>query len=148
MTDNVDRATRSRMMAGIKSKNTKPEVLIRQILHREGFRFRLHDATLPGKPDIVLPKYRAVVFVNGCFWHAHDCVYFKWPKTNSEWWKVKICNNVKNDALSHEKLLALGWRVAIVWECSLKKGSDYIASTKHILLTWLTGTALSLEIPS
>lgn len=90
MIDIVDTATRSRMMAGIKGKNTKPEKLVRSLLHRQGFLFRLNVRELPGKPDIVLPRYRAVIFVNGCFWHGHDCFSFKWPKTRTDFWQHKI----------------------------------------------------------
>ena len=97
MVDVVDTATRSRMMAGIKGKNTQPERLVRSLLHRKGFRFRLNVRELPGKPDIVLPSYHAVIFVNGCFWHGHDCVRFKWPKTRTDFWQHKIEGNRSND---------------------------------------------------
>ncbi len=120
MPDVVNAAVRSRMMSGIRSKNTKPELIIRTLLHRRGFRFRLHDTKLPGKPDIALPRYRTVVLVNGCFWHGHDCSLFKWPGTRVDWWKSKIERNKANDQRAREALLALDWRVAVVWECSLK----------------------------
>lgn len=120
MPDVVDPATRSRMMAGIRGKNTKPEILIRRLLHRRGFRFRLHVKDLPGKPDIVLPKYRAIVLVNGCFWHGHDCALFKWPSTRAEWWRTKIERTREVDSRSRATLHAAGWRIATVWECSLK----------------------------
>lgn len=117
MTDVVDQATRSRMMSGIRGKNTKPELLVRSHLHRKGLRFRLH-ASLPGKPDLVFPKYRTAVFVHGCFWHRHpDCRYTATPKANAEFWQTKFAANVKRDALAQEKLTALGWRVLVVWEC-------------------------------
>ena len=117
MTDVVDQATRSRMMSGIRGKNTKPELLVRSHLHRKGLRFRLH-ANLPGKPDLVFPKYRTAVFVHGCFWHRHpDCRYAATPKTNDEFWQTKFAANVKRDALAQEKLTTLGWRVLVVWEC-------------------------------
>lgn len=119
MADVVDAATRSRMMSGIRGKNTRPELLIRKALHARGFRYRLH-CDLPGKPDICLPKHRAVIFVHGCFWHGHDCHLFKWPKTRPEFWCEKI---ERNRAVDEAALLALreaGWRVATVWECALK----------------------------
>ncbi len=119
MADVVDPATRSRMMSGIRGKNTKPELMIRKALHARGFRYRLH-CKLPGKPDLCLPKYRAVIFVHGCFWHGHDCHLFKWPSTRPEFWREKIARNRAVDAAAEEKLLADGWRVATVWECALK----------------------------
>lgn len=107
-------------MSGIRSKNTKPEILIRSGLHRRGFRYRLHDKKLSGKPDLVLPKYNAVIFVHGCFWHGHDCHLFKWPKTRKQFWKNKIERNREVDRKAVERLRAEGWRVATVWECALK----------------------------
>lgn len=101
MVDIVDVSTRSRMMAGIKNRNTKPEILIRKLLHKKGFRFRLHVKDLPGKPDIVLPKYKALIFVNGCFWHGHiNCHLFKLPATRTEFWQAKITRNQANDCKS------------------------------------------------
>lgn len=119
MADIVDPATRSRMMSGIRGKNTKPELLIRKALHARGFRYRLH-CDLPGKPDICLPKHRAVIFVHGCFWHGHDCHLFKWPGTRPEFWRAKIGRNREVDAAAEAALLAAGWRVGTVWECALK----------------------------
>jgi DNA mismatch endonuclease (patch repair protein) len=119
LADVVDPATRSRMMSGIRGKNTKPELTIRKALHARGFRYRLH-CKLPGKPDLCLPKYRAVIFVHGCFWHGHDCHLFKWPSTRPEFWREKIARNRAVDAAAEAKLLADGWRVATVWECALK----------------------------
>lgn len=119
MADVVDPATRSRMMSGIRGKNTKPELLIRTALHRHGFRYRLHCG-LPGKPDICLPRYRAVIFVHGCFWHGHNCHLFKWPATRPEFWRRKIQRNREVDRAALERLLADGWRVGTVWECALK----------------------------
>lgn len=118
--DVVDRATRSRMMSGIRGVNTRPEITIRKALFARGFRYRLHQRGLPGKPDIVLAKYRAVVFVHGCFWHGHGCRLFKWPKTRREFWRVKIEGNRATDERNLESLLASGWRVATVWECAIK----------------------------
>ena len=118
--DVVDTATRSRMMAGIRGKNTKPELVIRKGLHAAGFRYRLHDRKLPGRPDIVLPRYQAAVFIHGCFWHGHDCSLFKWPQSRQEFWEVKILGNRARDETAIEKLDAAGWRVLVIWECALK----------------------------
>jgi len=120
MADVVNAETRSRMMSGIRGKNTKPEILIRSLLHRRGFRFRLHDRKLPGKPDIVLPRYRAVILIHGCFWHGHDCHLFKWPSSRELFWKQKITVNRENDEKSFRLIRNDGWRVMIVWECALK----------------------------
>ncbi|WP_370234448.1 very short patch repair endonuclease [Brevundimonas sp.] len=120
MADVVDPATRSRMMAGIRGKNTKPELLIRKALHARGFRYRIHCKDLPGNPDLCFPKYRAVIFVHGCFWHGHGCHLFKWPNTRPEFWREKIGRNREVDARAVAELEAAGWRVATVWECALK----------------------------
>lgn len=108
------------MMAGIRSTNTRPELLLRKGLHAQGFRFRLHDRSLPGKPDIVLPRYHAVIFAHGCFWHGHDCHLFKWPATRPEFWRTKIGRNREVDQRTDAALADAGWRQAIVWECALK----------------------------
>lgn len=123
MTDIVDKATRSRMMSKIKGKNTKPEKIVRSVLHASGFRFRLHRRDLPGKPDIVLSKHRAAIYVNGCFWHGHDCSLFKWPKTRKDFWKHKITATMLRDKRNYEELINLRWRVCIVWECSIRSRS-------------------------
>ncbi len=107
-------------MAAIRGSHTKPEQLIRKALHAAGLRYRLHANDLPGKPDLVFPRWRAIVFVNGCFWHQHDCHLFKWPATRQDFWREKIGRNVVNDEKAVSALLAAGWRVAIVWECALK----------------------------
>ena len=107
-------------MAAIRGSHTKPELTIRKALHAAGLRFRLHAKNLPGKPDLVLPRHRATVFVNGCFWHQHDCHLFKWPATRDEFWRTKIGRNVENDERATAALKKLGWRVGIVWECALK----------------------------
>lgn len=120
MVDIVDTVTRSRMMSGIKGKNTKPEVSIRKALHARGFRYRIHVNNLPGKPDLVLPKYKAVVFVHGCFWHGHTCRYFKIPQTRPDFWLVKIEKNQMRDRYQEVALLSDGWRVLIVWECAVR----------------------------
>lgn len=108
------------MMSGIKGKNTKPELLIRKALHRRGFRYKLHDNTLPGKPDLVFPRYRAVIMVNGCFWHGHGCNLFKWPSTRPDFWREKIRGNVEKDSKNLDALRISGWRVLTIWECALK----------------------------
>lgn len=120
MVDITDRATRSRMMSGIRGRNTRPERSVRSALHRRGLRFRLHVKALPGKPDIVLPKYNAVVFTHGCFWHAHGCKYSKMPSTRPAFWRRKFDENTSRDRRFIEALLASGWRVAVVWECSIR----------------------------
>lgn len=107
-------------MSGIRGKNTKPELLIRSALHRKGFRFRLHYGELPGKPDLVFPKYRALVLINGCFWHGHDCHLFKWPGTREEFWRGKISSNQIRDAKNVSEYGDRGWRVMVIWECALK----------------------------
>ena len=118
--DKVPPEVRSRMMAGIGSRNTKPELEIRSILHQRGFRFRLHRPDLPGKPDIVFPKYQAVILVHGCFWHGHGCHLFRWPKTREEFWRKKISSNMMRDQKQFSALRKAGWRVATIWECALK----------------------------
>lgn len=107
-------------MAAIKGSHTKPELLIRKALYANGLRYRLHVKNLPGRPDLVFPRHRAVVFVNGCFWHRHDCHLFKWPSTRQDFWREKIDRNVANDERAISALVAAGWRVGIVWECALK----------------------------
>ena len=117
-----DEKTRSYNMSQIKGKNTKPEELVRKYLFAQGFRYRKNDKRFPGSPDIVLPKYKTVIFVNGCFWHKHEgCKYFVWPKNNDNFWKAKILGNSERDKKNYDKLTELGWKVLIVWECELKK---------------------------
>jgi DNA mismatch endonuclease, patch repair protein len=128
--DVVDKATRSRMMAGIKGKNTKPEVALRRGLHKLGFRFRLHAKHLPGKPDLVFPKFGSVIFVQGCFWHGHECAVFKWPKSNRQFWKKKIEGNRVRDSKNYKLLKLSGWRVLEVWECQLKGQQSLESSVK------------------
>lgn len=120
MADVVDKVTRSRMMSGIRGKNTRPEMLIRKNLHALGFRYRLHDKRLPGKPDIVLPRYRAVILIHGCFWHGHDCHLYRQPSSNVTFWKKKIAANRQNDQLASEAITKSGWRLMVIWECALK----------------------------
>jgi len=146
MVDVVDRATRSRMISGIRGRNTKPEILIRRLLHLHGFRFRLHVRDLPGKPDIVLPRYHAIVFVHGCFWHGHDCPLFKWPGTRPDFWREKIGRNQAKDNLVREALLANGWRVGIVWECALRGAGKNIEGVAQSLSEWLRSVAPLIEV--
>ena len=120
MVDVVDKKTRSRMMSGIRGKDTKPELLIRKALFAKGFRYRLHDRRLPGKPDLVFPKYDAVIFIHGCFWHGHDCHLFKWPSTRPEFWKNKINRNREVDERNYKKIKEDGWRILTIWECAIK----------------------------
>lgn len=121
MTDTHSKEVRSRNMSHIRSKDTKPEVTVRKYLFSKGFRYRKNVKTLPGCPDIVLPKYKTVIFVNGCFWHKHDCPRFVWPSSNEDYWREKIIRNVKRDGDNYEQLKASGWNVYVVWECQLKK---------------------------
>lgn len=139
MADVHSKATRSKNMAAVSGKNTKPELLIRKALHRLGFRYRLHDKKLPGKPDLVLPKYRAVIFVNGCFWHQHDCHLFKWPSTRKEFWRTKIEGNKARDIEAVKQLSSMGWRVLTIWECALKGKSrlpekELLSVVRHWLI--------------
>jgi DNA mismatch endonuclease (patch repair protein) len=122
MTDVHSKEIRSYNMSKIKGKDTKPELLVRKFLHKQGFRYRIHVKDLPGKPDIVLPKYKTVIFVNGCFWHGHaGCKYFVLPKTRTEWWNAKINGNVAKDLSVRQSLISNGWKVVEIWECDLKK---------------------------
>ena len=121
MTDNHTPEIRSYNMSHIRSKDTTPEERVRKYLFAHGFRYRKNVKTLPGKPDIVLKKYKTVIFVHGCFWHMHDCGRFHWPTTNEDYWRPKILGNVERDRKNFEELQALGWNVIIVWECELKK---------------------------
>ncbi len=120
MADIVDTATRSRMMAGIRSKDTGPELEIRKKLFAKRFRYRLHDRRLPGKPDIVLPRYGAVIFFHGCFWHAHDCHLFRLPSSRVAFWEKKLLRNAEKDRESRDELKELGWRIMTIWECSFR----------------------------
>ena len=120
-------------MSRIRSTNTKPEMLVRKFLHAQGFRYKLHDKTLPGKPDLVLPKYKTAIFIHGCFWHGHNsCKYYVVPKTRTEWWLQKINGNIINDGRAIDALKKDGWKVITVWECDLKP--DKLENTLHSLL--------------
>jgi len=147
MADIVDRKTRSRMMSGIRGKNTRPELRIRSLLHRHGFRFRIHVDSLPGKPDIVLKRHRAVIFVHGCFWHAHDCHLFKLPSTRMEFWQTKIEGNRERDTENIKALKDSGWRVLTIWECSLK-GRTRLKESELVekISGWISGKPPDCEI--
>ncbi len=146
MTDIVDKQTRSRMMAGIKGKDTKPELVLRRALHARGFRYRLHSKNVPGRPDLVFPKHHAIVFVHGCFWHRHErCRYTTTPSTRPEFWQAKFDANVIRDAAIRGQLIEAGWRVATVWECSLRK-TDQLAKTVELLAAWLPSDSSQLEV--
>lgn len=122
MADVHDTAIRSYNMSRIKGKDTKPEETVRKYVFSKGFRYRKNVSTLPGKPDIVLPKYKTCIFVHGCFWHKHEgCKYFVWPKSNEEFWKDKLEKNVARDKNEQAELEKMGWHILIVWECQLKK---------------------------
>lgn len=147
MVDVVDRAIRSRMMAGIRAKDTKPELIVRRGIFRKGFRFRLHVRNLPGRPDLVFPGHKAVIFVHGCFWHGHNCRFFRMPKTNAEFWQAKIRSNRKRDKLHVLRLLSDGWRIMTVWECALK-GKTVVVTDRVIsrIANWLGSRSRQVEI--
>lgn len=135
------------MMSGIRGKDTKPEILLRKGLFAKGFRFRLHDRRLPGKPDIVFPRYKAVILAHGCFWHGHNCPLFKWPSSNVKFWKTKIERNREVDRTAREALVALGWRILTVWECTLKgPGKLPVGRIVEEATMWLSSGAGSREV--
>lgn len=139
--------SRSEMMSRIGPRDTAPELAIRKALHRAGYRFRLHRKDLPGRPDLTLPKHRAVIFVHGCFWHGHEgCRDFRIPKTNSAFWREKIERNIERDRGAILKLSSLGWRVFIVWECATK--TKQVENTASEIASWLQGQDIAGEIPS
>ena len=130
MVDNIPGQARSLMMSKIKAKDTKIELVVRKNIFRDGFRYRIHSKNLAGKPDIFLKKYGAVIFVNGCFWHGHRCKYFRMPKTNLGFWEKKITKNIENDSKNIGRLLELGYRVLVVWECALRDKNHLEAQRK------------------
>lgn len=133
MADVHNKETRSFNMSRIRSQDTKPEMLIRKFLFANGFRYRIHVKSLPGKPDIVLPKYKTIIFINGCFWHGHSgCKYFVVPKTRTEFWLSKIQKNISNDLLNHNNLEVLGYKVIIIWECDVKNKSIFDSLVQKI----------------
>jgi DNA mismatch endonuclease, patch repair protein len=150
MTDIVDASTRSMMMARVKSKDTRQEVEIRKRLFALGFRYRLHDKKLPGTPDIILSKHKAVIFIHGCFWHVHDCHLFRWPASKKAFWKKKLSGNKKRDIENIENLKKLGWRVLIIWECTFrgagKKRVEEIDAIVKKTAKWLNFGKLNKEI--
>lgn len=147
MTDVHDPATRSRNMAAVKARDTKPELMIRRALHGAGLRYRLNVRDLPGKPDIVLPRYRAVVFVHGCFWHRHDCDLFRWPESRTEFWREKLDANAARDVKAADALEEAGWRQAVIWECALKgrKKRDF-QDTMQRLIGWIRSDDQAITI--
>jgi DNA mismatch endonuclease (patch repair protein) len=147
MADIVPPDVRSRMMSGIRSMNTKPELILRSSLHRAGFRFRLHDNKLPGKPDMVFPRWRAVLLAHSCFWHGHDCHLFKWPKTREEFRRTKTARNREVYARANARLENAGWRRGFIWECALKGRTKLpIDEVIYRCAAWLYSDAPQLEI--
>ena len=146
--DIVDKETRSRMMSGIRGKDTKPEIAIRKALHARGYRYRINRRSLPGSPDIVLRKHRAVILVHGCFWHGHDCALFKLPSTRREFWTRKIGDNRARDERNTGALRALGWRICVVWECALRgrKRREKFTDLIDRLEWWLGSDVPYMEI--
>jgi DNA mismatch endonuclease (patch repair protein) len=145
MGDIVTPDVRSRMMTGIRGRDTKPELVVRRGLHAAGFRFRLHRGDLPGRPDIVLPKHQVVIFVHGCFWHRHEgCANFRLPMTNRKFWREKFARNVDRDTAAARELLNRGWRVLIVWECETRR-SPAKNLVQEIVL-WIAGNQNEGEI--
>lgn len=139
MADVVSPAVRSRMMSGIKGKNSQPEILIRRMLFGAGYRFRLHRRDLPGTPDIVMPSRKVAIFVHGCFWHAHEgCKYFKIPGTRPEFWIAKLQSNVTRDKSSVGRLTSMGWRVLCVWECATRDPETF-QSLRQRMIEWING---------
>jgi DNA mismatch endonuclease (patch repair protein) len=137
MTDIVSPLRRSQLMAGIRNKNTEPELRVRRLLHRQGYRFRLHRGDLPGSPDIVLPKRKVVIFVHGCFWHLHQgCKLARIPRSREEFWRTKLTRNRDRDSETVDELKRLGWRVLVIWECYLRKCRDD-EKLSELLLRWL-----------
>ena len=146
MPDVHDKQTRSRNMAAIKGKNTKPELILRSLLHQAGFRFRL-NSTLPGKPDLILPKYRAAVFMHGCFWHSHGCPRFKQPTENSDFWRRKLERNIRRDKEVSYLLKEAGWRQLIIWECTIiGKGRMEPEKLINLIKEWLISESQYGEI--
>lgn len=134
-------------MAAIRGSHTKPEMQVRAVLHAAGLRYRLHAKDLPGKPDLVFPRWRAVIFVNGCFWHHHDCHLFRWPSTREDFWRAKIGRNVENDDRAVQALLTSGWRVATVWECALKGRTrlDFPEAMQR-LVAWIRSSEKTMTV--
>lgn len=137
MPDVFSKKKRSEIMRKVKSKNTKPEILIRRELHKRGYRYRLHDSKLPGKPDIVLPKYKTIIQVRGCFWHGHDCKAAKLPKSNREYWSKKQEKNQNRDKKNDQLLKGIGWKVIVIWECSINTKENFEKEIESVVNQFL-----------
>lgn len=147
MVDVVNKTKRSQMMSGIQAKNTKPEIMVRKALFAQGYRYKLHDKKLPGKPDLVLPKYQTVIFVHGCFWHKHNCHLFKWPSTRPDFWKEKLNGNAKRDQVVMQILRSNGWKVLVIWECALKgKHKQKIDKVVNQTIKFVHNSRLHFEV--
>jgi DNA mismatch endonuclease (patch repair protein) len=148
MTDIVDKKTRSRMMKGIRSTDTKPEMQVRRALHAKGFRYKLHEKGLPGRPDLYFPKYKAIIQINGCFWHKHDCKYFKWPSSRPDFWRSKLEANAVRDKRNIYLLNEHGLRTLVVWECALRgQSKEAVRIQIQRIADWLISDSGSNEIP-
>jgi len=146
--DYLDPAQRSKLMSRVKNRDTKIEIMIRSMLHRKGFRFRKNVKQLPGRPDIVLSKYGAIIFIHGCFWHGHsNCIRSKLPATRTEFWRKKISDNHKRDQDFQAQLLNAGWRIAVVWQCAYRNKVQSITAT-NLLCQWIKSDSRYCEIPS
>jgi DNA mismatch endonuclease (patch repair protein) len=146
--DIVSPQKRSEMMSGIRGKNTKPELLVRSLLFKAGYRFRLHRKDLPGTPDIVLPGRRIAIFIHGCFWHRHhDCPLAKLPKSNAEFWKAKLSGNERRDQVKYLELAKLDWRVLVVWECAIRHQQN-VDSLVRSMIRWIGSGNTFAELPS
>lgn len=149
MSDTVDRYTRSQIMAAVRQRDTRPEMIVRRSLHQHGFRFRISDRRLPGSPDIKLTRYRVVIFVNGCFWHRHrDCRFATTPASNGAWWAEKFERNIERDRDKKRQLLDIGWRVMVVWECAVRKNDRIRIEAIDALIEWIRGGARTGMIPA
>lgn len=147
MADIVSKSKRSEMMSGVKGKDTKLEVALRKELFARGFRYRTHTKGTPGKPDLVLKKYNAIVFIHGCFWHGHEnCKLFRYPKSRIDFWKEKIGKNIERDRKNTQKLLDEGWRVLLVWECAVKGKADKLPITADLVEKWILSDESSSSI--
>jgi len=147
MADTVEAATRSRMMSGIRARDTKIEVAVRKALFARGYRYRTDVRSLPGRPDIVLPRWRTVILVHGCFWHGHDCGLCRIPATRTDFWKAKLEGNANRDRRNEAALKDAGWRIAIVWECALRgRGSNALGVVAGSLDTWIRGCEQMIEL--
>lgn len=147
VTDTFSPAKRSQIMSRIRAKDTAPELHIRKGLHALGFRYRLHDRKLPGKPDLVFPRFRSVIFVNGCFWHGHSCHLFRWPASNEEYWKPKISRTIERDYENMGLLKELGWRILVIWECAFRGRFRYpMVRVIEIASEWLVSNTRDCEL--